>query len=65
MRWPPRAVAALTACRSYPQCGDYDTQADAIAHMIPLVALLAGNPIMLPTIDAIIRVTQNTDEAAG
>jgi hypothetical protein len=33
--------------------------------MIPVVALLAGSPDLLPTVDMLIRVTQNTTEAAG
>jgi ADP-ribosylglycohydrolase len=50
----------------WPACGGDDTQADALVHMIPVVALLAGDTAaMLSTLEPIIRVTQNTDEAVA
>eukprot|EP00042_Codosiga_hollandica_P041730 m.375273 g.375273 ORF g.375273 m.375273 type:complete len:346 (+) comp56177_c0_seq12:78-1115(+) len=49
----------------WPYCGGYDTQADAIAHMIPVVALLAGSPLLLPTVATLVRVTQNTTDAVA
>jgi hypothetical protein len=33
--------------------------------MIPVVALLAGSPDLLPSVDTVIRVTQNTYDAVG
>ena len=33
--------------------------------MAPVVALLAGDPEMLPTVDTAVRVVQNTDKAAA
>jgi len=58
-------VANMRKGQVWPSSGDYDNQADAIAHMIPIVALLAGSPDLLPTVDTVIRVTQNTYEAVG
>jgi hypothetical protein len=52
-------VANEEAGQKWPNCGGQDSQADAIVHMIPVVALLAGNtPLMLSTVDTVIRVTQ-------
>lgn len=50
----------------WPQCGGNDNQDDALAHMIPVVAMYAGNTTaMLAAADTVIRVTQNTDDAAA
>lgn len=53
--------------RTWPSCGGNDNQADAIVHALPVVALLGGRgtPAMLAAADAVIRVTQNTDEGAA
>jgi ADP-ribosylglycohydrolase len=51
----------------YPSCGGNDNQADAMVHALPVVALLCGKntSAMLAAADAVIRVTQNTDEGAA
>ena len=53
--------------KHYPNCGGNDNQADAIVHALPVVALLGGKntSLMLSAVDAVIRVTQNTDEGAA
>ena len=43
----------------------YDNQADAIAHMIPAVALLAGDPTMVPQVAAMISQIQNSTEVGN
>eukprot|EP00050_Salpingoeca_kvevrii_P007858 m.299110 g.299110 ORF g.299110 m.299110 type:complete len:346 (+) comp14040_c0_seq1:2-1039(+) len=58
-------LANERAGKHYPYCGANDDQADAIAHMIPIVALMAGNKTMLPMLANMIRVTQNTERAVG
>lgn len=58
-------LANEQAGKHYPNCGADDDQADAIVHAMTVVALLAGQPEMLPTIANIIRVTQNTDQAVA
>ena len=40
-------------------------QVDGVCKVAPLVALLAGDPSMLPSVDAAVRVVQNTDKAAA
>jgi ADP-ribosylglycohydrolase len=59
-------VANVEAGDNWPNCGGNDNQADALAHIIPVIALLGGNTTeMLATCDTVIRVTQNTDEAVA
>ena len=56
----------VAAGRHWPQCGGNDDQADAVAHVVPVVALLSGNTSrMLAVADAVIRVTQNTDNGVA
>eukprot|EP00435_Cladocopium_sp_Y103_P062322 s36_g23.t4 len=38
---------------------------DGVCKVAPVVALLAGDPSMLPTVDTAVRVVQNTDKAAA
>ena len=38
---------------------------DGCCKVPPLVALLAGQPALLPTVDTAVRVTQNTDKASA
>lgn len=45
--------------------GSDDGQVDGCCKVPPLVALYAGNPALLPTVDRAVRVTQNTDTAAA
>ena len=40
-------------------------QVDGVCKVAPVVALLAGDPSMLPTVDTAVRVVQNTDKAAA
>ncbi len=58
-------MANEAAGKHWPNCGSTDDQADAIVHAMIVVALLAGDPSMLPTAANIIRVTQNDDRAVG
>lgn len=51
----------LTAAES----GSDDGQIDGCCKVPPLVALYAGDPALLPTVDRAVRVTQNTDTAAS
>lgn len=48
-----------------PSCGSGDEQVDGCCKVAPLVALLAGHPDLLPSVNEAIRVTQNTDVAAA
>ena len=38
---------------------------DGCCKVSPLVALLAGQPTLLPSVDTAVRVSQNTDKAAA
>eukprot|EP00931_Biecheleriopsis_adriatica_P054912 TRINITY_DN32365_c0_g1_i1.p1 TRINITY_DN32365_c0_g1~~TRINITY_DN32365_c0_g1_i1.p1 ORF type:complete len:367 (+),score=51.53 TRINITY_DN32365_c0_g1_i1:72-1172(+) len=51
----------------WPACGSADNQANALAHMIPVVAATWCLPEKdaLDIVEQFIRVTQNTDEAAA
>lgn len=49
----------------YPECGSTDEQVDGVCKVAPVVALFAGDPNMLPTVDTAVRVVQNTDKAAA
>lgn len=40
-------------------------QVDGVCKVAPVVALLAGDPNLLPTVDTAVRVVQNTDKAAA
>ena len=59
-------IANEQAGRHYPSCGGEDTQADAAAHAVIVTALLGGNTsLLLDTLEPVIRVTQDTPEAAA
>jgi ADP-ribosylglycohydrolase len=59
-------VANYQAGKRWPNVGANDTQANALVHMVPLTAALAGNETALLTqVASLIRVTQNTDEAVA
>lgn len=53
------------AGKRYPHVGANDTQGNAIVHMVPIVAALAGKPGMLGEVEKLIRVTQDTDKAVA
>ena len=59
-------VSNVAAGRHWPSCGGNDDQADAVAHVVPVVALFGGNTSkMLSVADTVIRVTQNTDNGVA
>jgi ADP-ribosylglycohydrolase len=59
-------VANEQAGKHWPSCGGNDNQADAVVHAVAAVALYGGNTTaVLQAADALIRVTQNTDDAAA
>jgi ADP-ribosylglycohydrolase len=61
-------IANYQAGLRVPNVGANDTQANAIVHMVPVVAALAGNvdeSHMLTAVESLIRVTQNTDQAVA
>jgi hypothetical protein len=59
-------VSNVAAGRHWPSCGGNDDQADAVAHVVPVVALFGGNTsLMLSVADTVIRVTQNTDKGVA
>lgn len=58
-------LANYKAGKRYPNVGANDTQANAIVHMVPLVAALAGADHMLEEVESLIRITQNTDQAVA
>ena len=59
-------ISNVQAGRHYPNSGGNDNQADAAAHMVAVVALLAGNTsLLLDTLEPVIRVTQDTQDAAA
>ena len=58
-------VANMRAGRAWPSCGANDDQDEAITHLIPVVALLAGRPEMLERCADAVRVIQNTDRAVA
>ena len=53
------------AGRGVPHTGVEDDQANALARLPPLVALLAGDARLLPAVEAMIRVTQSSDIAVA
>ncbi len=55
----------LTLFSSYPESGATDNQANAISSLAGVVALHAGSPDLLPTVEKFVRVTQNTDDAVA
>lgn len=58
-------VANMRSGRAWPRCGANDDQDEAITHLIPVVALLAGRPEMLERCVDAVRVIQNTDRAVA
>jgi hypothetical protein len=58
-------IANEKAGSHWPVCGANDTQANAIAHMPAVVARYAGSPDVLDRVAALVRVTQNTDQAVA
>jgi len=55
----------LNEGKRFPECGSDDEQVDGCCKVAPLVALFSGQPDMLAQVDQAIRVSQNTDTAAG
>mmetsp|Transcript_42574 Transcript_42574/g.112738 ORF Transcript_42574/g.112738 Transcript_42574/m.112738 type:complete len:156 (-) Transcript_42574:120-587(-) len=55
----------VTEGKRFPECGSDDKQVDGCCKVAPLVALFAGSDHLLALVDRAVRVTQNTDEAAG
>jgi len=51
--------------KRFPDCGSKDEQVDGVCKVAPVVALLAGDPSMLSTVDMAVRVVQNTDKASA
>lgn len=51
----------------WPACGAADNQANALAHMVPVVAATSclDEKLALDVVERFIRTTQNTDEAAA
>lgn len=47
------------------ESGSGDEQVDGCCKVAPLVALYAGSPNLLPTVEKAVRVTQNTDTAVA
>jgi ADP-ribosylglycohydrolase len=59
-------LANYQAGRRYPSVGGVDSQADAAAHAVLVTALLAGNTsALLDALEPVVRVTQDTAEAAA
>jgi ADP-ribosylglycohydrolase len=58
-------VANIRSGQTWPRCGANDDQDEAITHLIPVVALLAGRPEMLERCVDAVRVIQNTDRAVA
>ena len=59
-------VKNVQAGRHFPNSGGNDDQADAVAHMVAVVAVLAGNTsAVLAALEPVIRVTQDTDNAVA
>lgn len=58
-------VANYEDGQRWPHVGAIDSQANAIAHMVPAVAVLAGEEGMLAEVEKVIRVTQDTDDAVA
>lgn len=58
-------VAHVARGEHWPRCGANDDQANAIAHMVPVVARFAGADELLDHVAAVVRVTQNTDRAVA
>ena len=49
----------------WPHSGGGDTETNAVAHALPVVAMLAGHPEMLQAVNNAVRVTQDNDAAAA
>jgi len=58
-------VTNYQAGKRWPHVGASDTQANAIVHMVPVVAALADQPNLLEEVEILIRVTQDTDKAVA
>jgi ADP-ribosylglycohydrolase len=59
-------VKNVQAGHHYPSSGGNDDQADAAAHMVAVVAALAGNTsAVLAALEPVVRVTQDTDNAVA
>lgn len=58
-------IANYMAGKRWPHVGANDTQANAMVHMIPIVAAHADQSHLLDEVETLIRVTQNTDDAVA
>lgn len=55
----------MRAGAGWPHCGVPDDQANAVARLPPLVAAFAGDANLLPAVERMVRVTQDSDLAAA
>lgn len=58
-------LRAVRAGAGWPDCGVPDDQANAVARLPPLVAAYAGDPQLLPAVEQMVCVTQNSDIAVA
>ena len=58
-------LRAVRAGAGWPGCGVPDDQANAVARLPPLVAAFAGDARLLPAVESMVRVTQDSDVAAA
>jgi len=58
-------LRAVRAGAGWPGCGVPDDQANAVARLPPLVAAFAGDERLLPAVERMVRVTQDSDVAAA
>jgi ADP-ribosylglycohydrolase len=58
-------IRSCQAGRGVPHTGVEDDQANALARLPPLVALLAGDARLLPAVEDMIRVTQSSEIAVA
>jgi len=59
-------VDSVLAGKTYPNTGtEDDEQVDSIVKIIPLVALFAGNDLLINYVEDVVRITQNNSTAVG
>ena len=55
----------VRAGRTFPHTGNGDTETNAVAHVLPVVAMRAGRPHFLRDAELAIRVVQDNDDAVA
>merc|ERR1719161_800142 len=60
-----RFLRNIDAGAGFPECGSNDGSSDCFVKAVPVIALLAGHPMLKSSVSDVVRVTQNNATTVG